>query len=326
MTIEIRSRLAAILAATLVTTSLALPARADDKLHAAVGQKGFWDTMVTVLASDKGFFKKEGLDVDITWTSGGGETLQAVLSGGADVAVAIGMSSCIGAYAKGAPVRVIASQMTGANDLFWYVPATSAIKTKKDMDGHTIGFTRPGSSTDLAARLFAKEAGITLKFVSTGEAAPTLTQVMSGQLDIGWSVPPFALDKVKAGEIRIMGSGNDVPDLVHQSTRAVLASVDLLTKRRDVARRYMKVYAETVEWMYANLDDSVAYFAKFNNIPVDIAKQGASFYSHEALQIVPVQNLSAAIQQAVDFKMIDKAIPEAEAQKMIDFVYDPRVK
>jgi ABC-type nitrate/sulfonate/bicarbonate transport system substrate-binding protein len=93
-----------------------------------------------------------------------------------------------------------------------------------------------------------------------------------------------------------------------------------------VARRYMKVYAETVDWMYANNDEAVAYFAQFNKLPTDIAKQGASFYSHEAMRIVPVQGLSDAIQQAVDFKMIDKAIPEAEAQKMIDLVYDPRTK
>jgi NitT/TauT family transport system substrate-binding protein len=303
------------------------PAQAQDKLRAAVGQKGFWDTMVTVLASDKGFFKKENLEVDITWTAGGGETLQTVLTGSADVAVAIGMASCIQAYAKGAPVRVIGGQFTGAGDLFWYVPAKSAIKTLKEMDGHTIGFTRPGSSTDLAVRLLAKTAGVTLKYVSTGEASATLTQAMSGQLDIGWSVAPFALDKAKEGEIRILASGKDIPELVHQTTRAILASQDLVTKRRDVARRYMKVYGETIEWMYGNLDEAVAYFAKFNgNMPLDIAKQVPSFYSHEAMQLVPIQNLGAAIQQAVEFKMIDKPIPEAEAQKLIDLVYDPRAK
>ena len=311
-----------LLALALFATS----ARAEDQVRAAVGQKGFWDTLVTQLASDKGFFKKENLAVDITWTSGGGETLQAVLTGGADVAVAIGMSSCIGAFVKGAPVRVVASQFAGANDLFWYVPANSAIKDKKQMDGHTIGFTRPGSSTDLAEKLLAKTLGITLKQVSTGEAAPTLTQAMSGQLDIGWSVAPFALDKVKSGEVRIVAYGNDVPELAHQSTRANLASLDFLTKRRDVARRYMKVYADTVEWMYANHDEAVAYFAKFNSLPLDIAKQGAEFYSHDAMRIVPIQNLQAAIEQAVDFKIIDKPIPEAEAQKMIDLVYDPRSK
>jgi NitT/TauT family transport system substrate-binding protein len=321
-----RKMLPGLLAMALLAIFCAEAARADDKVRAAIGQKGFWDTLVTQLAVDKGFFKKEGLDIDITWTSGGGETLQAVLTGGADFAVAIGMSSCIGAYVKGAPVRVTGSQFTGANDLFWYVPANSAIKDKKQMNGHTIGFTRPGSSTDLAERLLAKTLGITVKQVSTGEAAPTLTQVMSGQLDIGWSVAPFALDKVKAGEIRIIAYGNDVPELGRQSTRAILASQDILTKRRDVARRYMKIYADTVEWMYANNDEAVAYFAKFNNLPADIAKQGASFYSHDAMRIAPVQNLAAAVEQAVEFKMIDKPIPEAEAQKMVDLVYDPRTR
>src|SRR5205823_1558395 len=161
-----KKMLPALLAMALVAIAGALPARAEDKIRAAVGQKGFWDTLVTQLASDKGFFKKEGIEVDITWTSGGGETLQTVLTGSADVAV----------------------------------------------------------------RLLAKTLGISLKLVSTGEAAPTLTQVMSGQLDIGWSVAPFALDKVKAGEIRIIAYGNDVPELAHQSTRAILASQDFLTK------------------------------------------------------------------------------------------------
>ena len=102
--------------------SLAL---AQDALKLAVGAKGIWDQSISELAQNAGIFKKHGIVLDIVYTQGAGETLQAVISGSADLGIGLGTLGVMGAYAKGAPIRIIGATMTGANDTYLYVPADS---------------------------------------------------------------------------------------------------------------------------------------------------------------------------------------------------------
>src|SRR3989304_5459116 len=131
--------------------AITVPALAQDKVRAAVGQRGNWDTLIITQGTEAGIFKRENVDVDITWTRGGAETLQAVITDSADVAIANGILGVIGAASKGAPVKIVSAQMTGAGDIFWYVKAESPVKSMKDMDGKTMGYSRPGSSPPLGA-------------------------------------------------------------------------------------------------------------------------------------------------------------------------------
>ena len=117
---------------------LSVSAMAAEKINVAIGQKGLWDTMITVHGVE------QGLEVEITWTKGGSETLQAVITGSAQYALANGTLGVLGAFAKGAPLRIVSAQMTGAPDLFWYVKKDSPIQSMKDTGGKTFGFCRPG--------------------------------------------------------------------------------------------------------------------------------------------------------------------------------------
>jgi len=99
---------------------------------------------VSEIGQRAGFFKKQGLDLEILWTQGSGETQQAVLSGSVDIGVAVGIMGALSSYSKGAPVRIIGAETTGASDLFWYVPASSPIKTLKDTEGKTIAYSTKG--------------------------------------------------------------------------------------------------------------------------------------------------------------------------------------
>src|SRR6201996_6787291 len=121
-----------VLAVFALASSLAL---ADDTLKLAVGQRGNWDTSVSEVGQRAGIFKKHGLTLDIVYTQGAGETQQAVISGSVDIGIAAGVMGVMSAYSKGAPVRVIGAETTGAGDLYWYVKADSPIKSLKDTDG-----------------------------------------------------------------------------------------------------------------------------------------------------------------------------------------------
>jgi NitT/TauT family transport system substrate-binding protein len=303
---------------------LATHSFSQDKVRAAVGQRGNWDTLFIPQGVEAGIFKKNGVDVDITWTRGGAETLQAVITDSADLAIANGILGVIGAASKGAPVKIVSAQMTGAPDIFWYVKAENPVRSMKDMDGKTMGYSRPGSSTDLVGRALADYFKVKPKPVSTGGIPDTRTQVMSGQVDAGWSVPPFNFDLAAEGKIRIIAKGSDVPSLNEQTVRVTAARFMFHPQTRAVARRFMKSYHESIEWVYANPEKSTAFFAAFNKTTPQIAKQTLEAFPKAAVAAWPVKGLKQNLDEAVQNKQLAKPMPEAEAEKLLyDFVYRP---
>ena len=82
-----RPMLAAIWLALALATP---PARAADLLKIASPQRGSWEGAIPELGKQQGIFQKHGLDLDILYTAGGGETLQAVISGAVDIGLSAG--------------------------------------------------------------------------------------------------------------------------------------------------------------------------------------------------------------------------------------------
>src|SRR5262245_2040476 len=226
-------RRAILFAATMIAaaTAAAAGAAAEEKISVAIGQRQVWDSQVIPLGIEAGIFKKHGLAVDITWTAGGAETLQAALTGSVDYALTNGVEGVLAAYAKGAPVRIIGSEMRGAGDIYWYVKADSPIKSLKDADGKTMTFSRPGSSSHLTAQQIAAKMGVAPKLVSTGAMPATRTQLVSGQIDIAWAAVPFALDAIKKGEFRIIARGGDLTELNDVSIRVNVTTAAFLKDR-----------------------------------------------------------------------------------------------
>ena len=108
------------------------------------------------LGAKAGIFEKHNIELELTYTSGSGETLQPVISGSVDLGFAVGTLGAMAAYSKGAPVRIIGAQATGAAD-YWYAKASSPIKTLKDTNDKTIAFSTRGSSTNSIVLAFIKE-------------------------------------------------------------------------------------------------------------------------------------------------------------------------
>ena len=144
---------------------------AVEKLKVAIPQRGFWDSTWIEFGEAAGFFKDAGLEVEVFYTEGGAQTIATVASGSVDIAMSNGILGAIGAYVKGGeatPYRIISAEMTGANELFWWVKADSPIKSLKDADGKTIAFSSPGSSSNLILLTLLKQTGSKAKPVPTG--------------------------------------------------------------------------------------------------------------------------------------------------------------
>ena len=300
-------------------------ASAQDQLKLAIGQINNWENQPPTLGQDAGIFKKHNLVLESVGTQGAGETIQAVISGSADIGAGVGAAGVMRAFSKGAPVRILAPAFTGTGDLFWYVKSDSKIQSLKDATAdNTIAYSTNGSSSNNLVVAFTTELGSKAKPTATGGPAGTLTAVMSGQVDIGWSAPPFGLQEIKDGKIRIVARGSDVPSLRGQTVRVLLVNADAWKNKRDAIVRFVEAYREAVDWMYSDPKAVEMYSAKIKR-PVEMLKESmAKFQPKEALQSDEFKDLDGAVKDAVKLKFLDKPLTKEQLAELI--VTPPRKK
>lgn len=318
---------ASLLAALAFTAGLAAStaALAQDKLKLAVGQRGLWDTSVSEVGQRAGIFKKHGLELEILYTQGAGETQQAVISGSADLGIAAGIMGVLSAYSKGAPVRIISAETTGAGDLYWYVKADSPIKSIKEADGKTIAYSTTGSSTHGVVTAYVSEFGLkSAKPTATGGPPATLTALMSGQVDVGWAAPPIGLDQLDKNEIRKISTGNDASVFRGQTVRVNIANLDTLQKRKDAVERYMAAYRETVDAMYSD-PAMLRVYADFAGISETKAKRVRDeFFPAAAVNPDELKGLDVVVPDAVKLKFTASELTKDQLAELIQI--PPRKK
>jgi len=156
--------------------------------------------------------------------------------------------------------------MIGAPDLYWYVPASSPIKKIEDFNGKTVAFSLTGSSSHAGLLALIAQYKLTAIPTSTGTIAATITQTMTGQVDVGFGAAPFGLDLAEDGKIRIIATGNDVASLRSRTVRVNLTNVNTLQKRRDTIVRFNRAYQETVAWMYSD-PAALKHYGEYSNWP-----------------------------------------------------------
>jgi len=304
--------------AVVLALASASPAAAADLLKIASPQRGSWEGAIPELGKEQGIFKKHGLDLDILYTAGGGETLQAVISGAVDVGLSAGTLGVMGAFAKNAPIRIIGASSTGSRELFWYVPASSPLKSLRDSkEGTTIAYSTTGASTHIAVLHFIADNGLKARPVATGDISATTTQAMSGQVDVGWSVAPFNLDPLAKGEIRLVARASDIPRIRGQTIRVQIANLNTLEQKKDAIARYLAAYRETLDWMYAS-PDAVTRYVAFSKLPESAVKRMlAEFIPKESLQIDRVVGTDESMQDAIQFKFLNAPLTAAQLKELI---------
>ncbi|HEY4408031.1 MAG TPA: ABC transporter substrate-binding protein [Xanthobacteraceae bacterium] len=304
--------------ATTALLSASPPAFADDLVKLTIGQRGNWDTAISHLGDKAGIFKKHGLALEMIYTAGSGETLQPVIAGSVDFGLAVGTLGAMAAFSKGAPVRIIGAEATGAAD-YWYVKASSPIKTLKDLNGRTIAYSTAGSSTESVVRAFIKENGLTsAKAMSTGGAPSTMTAVMTDQVDAGWASPPGGLKEIDEGKIRLLARATDAAIVRGQTIRTIVASAQVLEKRKDVVERYMQAYRETIDYMYGDNPQVLKDYAAFAGVSEAMAKRVRDEFFPRAL-VMPdeIKGLESLMADAVELKFISAPLSKEQIAGLV---------
>jgi NitT/TauT family transport system substrate-binding protein len=296
----------------------AAPAHADDTLKLAIGQMEAWSNQPAILGQQAGVFRKHGLVLENFGTQGAGETLQAVLSGAADIGVGMGTVAAMRAFAKGGPVRIIGASFTGVGDIYWYVRADSPVKELKDAtEATTIAYSTNGATSHSVVLAFGSDLGIKAKPTATGGLPATLTQVMSGQIDIGWGAPPFGLKEAEDGRIRIIALGSAAPSLRNQTIRSLIVNANVLNERKDAVLRFVRAYREAVDWMFSDMR-AITLYASQRDVPEHLVKRTAEeFQTKDGMQFDRILGVDGIMAEGVKAKFLDAPLTADQLRELI---------
>jgi NitT/TauT family transport system substrate-binding protein len=291
-------------------------ASAEDVLKLVIAQRGAWDSAAPQLGQLAGIFKKHGIVLDLLYAEDGGEAELPVISGAADVGLSIGLMAVLRAYVRGDSVRIIRAGTTGSAN-YWYVPTTSPVRTIKDINGRTIAHPTSGEASRYDVFDLMKQYRVKARPVPTAGAAATFDAVMSGRIDVGWATPPFGIDAIEQGQIRIVARANDLPSIRDKTVRVLIANSNTLQKRKDVLARFMQAYRETLEWMYSD-PTAIKRYAELAGVSESLARRlRDEFFTKNLLSPDQIVGLKEIVKDAIALSYIRAPLAKKQVTELI---------
>jgi NitT/TauT family transport system substrate-binding protein len=140
---------------------------------------------------------------------------------------------------------------------------------------------------------------------------------MSGQIDVGWSVPPLGIEEVQQGKIRIIARGSDLPGMRELTLTVLVVNADALNAKKDVFVRFMRAYRETLDWMYSNPEAIKLYAVKINKSESIVRRGVEEFLPKESLSPDQLSGVDATMAEAVNLKFLEKPLTKDELAEFV---------
>jgi len=280
------------------------------------------------IAQDKGFYRENNIDVDAVFTRGGGENVQAVVSGDAQIGLGTGTLAVISAFVKKAPIKIAAAEITGM-DAFWYVQSNTAMRKMEDLAGKRVAYSRPGASSHMAVLAIAdqiKAKGLKpAEPVSLGGIPEVYTAVRTGQTDAGWSVAPFQLDKVEKGELRVVVRGEEINAMKEISARVHFTNNDFAAKNPDAVRGFFRAQQRALDYMFDHKEETAKIWIRRAELkfPESAVLKTWDYYNRASMTLKPIRGLQTTIEDGIRNKFLNQPLTQAEINSLIDLSYLP---
>ena len=185
------------------------------KVSIAVGGKNLFYYLPLTIAEQQGYFKDEGLQVEISDFAGGAKALQALVGGSADV-VSGAYEHTINMQAKGQTITAFVLQGRAPQIVFGVSTKTMPnYKSIADLKGKKIGVTAPGSSTNIVANFVLAKGGLKptdVSFIGVGTAAGAISALRSGQIDAISNLDPVITMLQQKNEIKVIADTRTLKD------------------------------------------------------------------------------------------------------------------
>lgn len=319
----------AALAAAFVT---AAPARAQDKL--TVGALRFVSNGALFMALEKGFFREQGLEIDLRFFDAAQPIAVAVVSGDIDLGATAFTAGLLNLAGKGG-LKVIAAQAKeqkgyeGNNVLASKAAWDKGLRRLEDLPGHSLGITQVGSSFHYQIGQIARVKGFDLKRVDLRplQSLGNMSAAIKGnQVDAIIIAPHIARALVTAGDAKLLGLYSDLDEY---QFGALFASPKAIAGRRPVVQKFVRAYQKgAAEFAGAllRLDASGRRIsdARSKEAAAMVAKYVAPGQDpQQAAQRVEASTFYVDPQARLDVGDIHKQVAWFKAQGMIDKSVDP---
>lgn len=298
----------------------------EDALRLSLTHQVVFDVAVPdAVAQDQGLYEEAGVEVqeERIYPDGSGDAVQALLSDSADIAVGVAFPAALSAIQQGAPVRIVAAQYQGYGDVTYYVPEDSPIQSLDDTAGASVSSSGPGSTTDLLGQELRKQiessGGEAPSIEALGSPPDVFTAVRTGQVDVGWTTPPFFFENFADGSMRQIGTGNDVELLAGTTARVTLARQDVVEDRPEDLTKFFDAYQSAIDFIYDNPDETLEIWkgAAELDTSTELLEQAMESYPEESLDLGAIVGLDVLLEEVYALGYLDEPLSEDDVMAAV---------
>ena len=238
------------------------------KVRLAIGGQNQMVYLPTTLAQELGYYKEEGLDVDLQDFAGGSKALQALVGGSADVVSGF-YDHTIQMAAEGRQLVAFVTMLRFPGLVLVTSPQSAGHVTRiEDLKGRIAGVTTAGSSSQMLLTYLLQRHGIppdAVSITAIGSAATAIAAIEHGKVDAGMIADPaYTLvarrnptSRVLA-DLRTAAGVKDALDADSYPASVLYAPADWIRDHRDAAQRLARAITRTLAWMHAHTAEEIA--------------------------------------------------------------------
>ena len=207
-------------------------------------------------------FEQEGIELEVTSFRGDAQLQQALAAGSLDVGLGSGPEPRLPRQGRardrgGRHVRSAGQSRAGR------CPSTRPIKAVGDLKGKRIGVTTAGSLTDWLVRELSRQQGWGndgIQILALGQMQARLAAIQRGELDGMVIEAATGYELEEAGKAKNFILFGDIAKDFY--THVIFATDEMIDKRPDLLRRFLRGWFKTIAFMKANKDFVVASEAR----------------------------------------------------------------
>jgi NitT/TauT family transport system substrate-binding protein len=288
---------------------------------------------VWFIAQDLGYYKKHGLDSELLFIPSTTTSLTSLLAGDMHVANVSG-GAVASAVLAGAQIALVACYL---NSLPYELIVHESIKSAEELKGKSIGISRLGSASDVAARALLRglnlEPDKQVPIMQVGGSSERAAAFRAGRI-AGFPSPPGVIHLTKGMPHRILISTADFKQRFEFPYICAATTKAYMQKNRETVKKVIMAHIEAVQFVKTRKDESkkiMAKYARTNNEDYVEAAYTASAKLYDVVPSVTRPGVDVQIKEATSRKpgaqlrfedMVDESIVrELEKSGFIDKVY-----
>jgi NitT/TauT family transport system substrate-binding protein len=288
---------------------------------------------VWYVAQDRGFYKKNGLDVDLLFIPSTTTSVSSLVAGDVQVANASG-GGVASAVVAGADLVMVACYL---NSLPYELVVQESIKSAEDLKGKSIGISRLGSASDVAARALIRGVGLEpekqVLIMQVGGPAERAASFRAGRI-AGFPSPPGIIHLTQGIPYKILISTADFQKRFDFPYICATTTKSYLSRQRETVRKVLMAHIEATQFFKTRKEESKKIIAKYSRIGNENYLEAAYTASAKLYDVVPLvtrAGVETQIKEAVGRKpgaqlryedMVDESVVrELEKRGFIEKVY-----